>query len=431
MSIKKKIILYSTIFFTLYVILGITSLYVNFKISNQKKSKEFYENFVLTCSEIRKLMTQIEEEPIPFFQKFSSTVLKIFHSEGIILYKREKYEKFSKSLQNVSLVYGKFVVLGNVKPEFLEDISKVDIYGNVGNVINPVFVVKYPLLWQGDIFGYLVAWKEVSNLNFTIVSVLGTSLFAFLLYVAFLSRYLGFISRDLKLLSGIITGISRNEFSKAELLRENIRRSKDKESELYELKVSIIKMIENLEKILIQTSKEKTIYERMALTDPLTGLYNRRVFMEMAEKELAKAKRYGYNFSILMLDIDNFKRINDTYGHDVGDLVLKKIAEILRRNVRGADVVARFGGEEFIVMLSNANLNGAVKKAEQLRRLIEQTPVELPSGEKLRVTVSIGVSTYRGQESLEELIKEADIALYEAKRNGKNRVEVFRESLAL
>ncbi|AAC06416.1 GGDEF domain-containing protein [Aquifex aeolicus] len=431
MSIKKKITSYSVIFFVLYIIFVSVVVYLDFKALNNKKSREFYENLVVTCTEIKKLMYGKEENPLVFFYKFSNIVLKILRSEGVILYDNSKYGKFNQNLHKVSLIYGDFVVIGNIKPDFLEKIFPVEPYGNVGSVINPVFVARYPLLWEGKVFGYLITWKEFNNLNFTVFGIFGTSLVFFLVYVLVISRYLSSISKDLKFLSGIIKGVAKKEFSKTDLLRENAMRSKDKDSEIYELKVAVIKMIETLKKILIETSKEKTLYERMALTDPLTGLYNRRVFTEMAEKELAKAKRYGYNFSILMIDIDNFKKINDTYGHDVGDLVLKKISEILKRNVRGADLVARFGGEEFIVMLSNTNLNGAVKKAEQLRRMIEQTPIELPNGEKLRVTVSIGVSTYRGHESLEELIKEADQALYEAKRKGKNRVEVFRESLTL
>ncbi|RUM31580.1 MAG: hypothetical protein DSY32_01015 [Aquifex sp.] len=431
MSIKRKIISYSIIFLIIYVISLLFAFYLNFRILNEKKSREFYESFVLTCGEIRKLMYKEEKKPVEFFQKFSNTVLKISKAKGVILYDKEKYEETEKGFRGVSFVFGKFVILGKVKPEFLKEILSIEVYGSVGSLLNPIFVSRYPLLWRGNVVGYLLAWKEANNLSPVILSLMGISSFFLLLYLVFFLRYIGLISRNLKLLIGIINGVAKNEFSRMDFLRENIRRSKDKDGELYEMKIAIIKMIENIEKILIETSKEKTIYERMALTDPLTGLYNRRIFMEMAEKELARAKRYGYNFSILMIDIDNFKRINDTYGHDVGDYVLKKIAEILRTNVRGADIVARFGGEEFIVMLSNTNLNNAVKKAEKLRKMIEQTPVELSSGVKLKVTVSVGVSTYKDQDSLEELIKEADVALYEAKKRGKNRVEVFKGSLAL
>jgi len=163
------------------------------------------------------------------------------------------------------------------------------------------------------------------------------------------------------------------------------------------------------------------LYERtlqLAITDYLTGLYNRRFFLESALKELKRAERFGHPLSVSLLDIDDFKRYNDTFGHLAGDQALKGLANTLRSNCRQIDLLARFGGEEFVVLMVETNLSGAHSLAERVRRRVEET---------LPFTVSIGVSCYEGEsgKDLEQLIREADAAMYQAKSAGKNRVQVY------
>lgn len=165
----------------------------------------------------------------------------------------------------------------------------------------------------------------------------------------------------------------------------------------------------------------------MATTDDLTGVANRRYFYERFEQEVARAKRYHHPLSCLILDLDNFKKVNDNYGHLAGDQVLREIAGIIRDNCRTSDLPARFGGEEFIVLLPETDLSGAASFAERLRQLIASREIPLKNGYKMVVTASLGVASLTPAElgaldSGEKLIQLADDALYQAKRGGKNRV---------
>lgn len=177
---------------------------------------------------------------------------------------------------------------------------------------------------------------------------------------------------------------------------------------------------------LIESTKaDKARFEVLALTDPLTQTHNRRALMERLTAELERARRYALHLSMLMVDLDHFKAINDSYGHVVGDEVLRGVARVLQREARTVDIVARFGGEEFVVVLPETGEEGAVALAERIRvRVSETAPV--PGGEYgwLRVTVSVGVATVPSPRvnSPEELIALADEALYRAKAQGRNRV---------
>ena len=161
---------------------------------------------------------------------------------------------------------------------------------------------------------------------------------------------------------------------------------------------------------------------RLATTDFLTGLYNRRHFFEMAEREFQRARRYGQSLCAMMLDLDHFKLVNDTYGHAVGDQVLKEIAECCRNELRGVDVLGRYGGEEFAIMLPEIDLSTAFQVAERLRKSIARKTVDAKRS-LLVITVSIGVSAVEDEDlSVEDVIGRADKALYSAKRGGRNRV---------
>lgn len=162
--------------------------------------------------------------------------------------------------------------------------------------------------------------------------------------------------------------------------------------------------------------------EAMAVTDALTGLFVRRYFTERAETELTRAKRHGLSCTLLMVDLDLFKQKNDTYGHLVGDVVLKDVAQLLKRNLREIDLIARYGGEEFILLLVETGIEQAMPIAERLRQLVEIHPVRAYD-ELLTQTISIGAAAYPDHaQDLQALIERSDQALYEAKRAGRNRV---------
>ena len=165
--------------------------------------------------------------------------------------------------------------------------------------------------------------------------------------------------------------------------------------------------------------------QRLARTDPLTGVFNRRQFFEMGLQEFLRARRYGNTLSLLMLDIDYFKVVNDTWGHPTGDRVLQALAEIMRSLVREQDSIGRLGGEEFALILPETDLAGALTSAERLRATVEQADSACASddGKVFRVTISIGVAASTADDaSFEAVLARADKRLYAAKESGRNRV---------
>ncbi|WP_339491081.1 diguanylate cyclase [Pseudomonas rhizophila] len=159
-----------------------------------------------------------------------------------------------------------------------------------------------------------------------------------------------------------------------------------------------------------------------ALIDPLTGLPNRAAWSERLEQEVAQWQRHGNSLLLAMLDLDHFKRINDNYGHLAGDRVLKIIASVLRRRLRGSDFIARFGGEEFVLLVPDTPLAAGARLAESLRAAIEACPFHF-KGEPVTITVSVGMTAFKSGEHSDSVLKRADQALYRAKNAGRNRVE--------
>jgi diguanylate cyclase (GGDEF)-like protein len=165
----------------------------------------------------------------------------------------------------------------------------------------------------------------------------------------------------------------------------------------------------------------KRLEDDVAL-DPLTGCYNRREFDRLISHHIAGAKRHDRDLSVIMLDVDHFKQVNDTYGHLAGDGVLKGISDAVFGAIRKGDYLARYGGEEFIVVLPDTKMPRAMELSERLRIIIENLEFSLPDGRKIRKTASFGVATLREHDGRESLVEAADTSLYEAKAAGRNRV---------
>ena len=161
---------------------------------------------------------------------------------------------------------------------------------------------------------------------------------------------------------------------------------------------------------------------RESTRDALTGLINRRVLMKFLDDEVNQHRDKGRCFSILMLDLDRFKLINDNYGHITGDLVLKATARLLENELRLGDIVARFGGEEFVAVLPGLESFEAVAVAERIRKACTNTYISAPDGSEVTFSTSIGVAEYRESESIETILRRVDDALYDAKEQGRNRV---------
>ena len=175
-------------------------------------------------------------------------------------------------------------------------------------------------------------------------------------------------------------------------------------------------LIEN-KKIFEQAKKQQQELTKMAMTDQLTGLYNRHSLFDIGPKYLSDARRHKFSVSLLVIDLDHFKNVNDTHGHAVGDVVLKAVGQVLNDNCRNEDFVARFGGEEFVMVLSHCDLDFAATKAESIREAIEKSKPN-----DLTITASIGAAAYGENDDFESLFDNADKAVYEAKESGRNKV---------
>lgn len=164
--------------------------------------------------------------------------------------------------------------------------------------------------------------------------------------------------------------------------------------------------------------------QEMAMHDQLTGIANRRFVEISLAARLEELKRYGFGFSVLFIDADHFKKVNDTHGHNTGDRVLKMISTTIANSLRSFDIVGRWGGEEFVVLLINTKAEDLFKLTDRLRRLVENSTLTLDSGEALKITVSIGVTAAQKDDTVESLIERADKLMFESKRKGRNLVSV-------
>lgn len=199
-------------------------------------------------------------------------------------------------------------------------------------------------------------------------------------------------------------------------VEEDLREEPDREMIRFRALVSLVNSITKE----LQEANEKL--EKLAEKDPLTGLYNRRKMMEILRSEVSKANRYGSTFCLLMIDIDNFKLINDSYGHAEGDRVLSEMADLMRELLRETDTVARWGGEEFLILLPKSGTGNGSKVARKIKDAVRN---RFSKQFKEGVSVSIGVSSFKKGEDIDETIKRADFAMYTAKRRGKNQVVAY------
>ena len=179
-----------------------------------------------------------------------------------------------------------------------------------------------------------------------------------------------------------------------------------------------------IERDLTEHKKLQTQLESMATIDSLTGLANRQAFLQRAKNEFHRARRYARPLTVVMIDIDHFKSINDQFGHATGDEVLRQTADICQSSLRGSDFMGRVGGEEFVLLLPDTPLSNAFHVAERMRTHLFETPIELENGTLLNITASFGVASMSEADSdLNEVLERADEAMYHAKHEGRNQVK--------
>ncbi len=191
--------------------------------------------------------------------------------------------------------------------------------------------------------------------------------------------------------------------------------------------VARVKSLLRMRDLMDELKEKNILLERLATTDDLTGIYNRRSFFEKVRDQIALGLRHNFKVACLLIDIDNFKKVNDTAGHIAGDEVLKKLGRVLNSNKREGELIARFGGEEFVMCLFNTDPDSAFNAAERFRKLIDSCDFSPHLPADVKVTASIGVAIFPQEPglSIDELIKAADKALYRSKREGRNRVSVY------
>ncbi|MBB3207892.1 diguanylate cyclase (GGDEF)-like protein [Rhodopirellula rubra] len=181
----------------------------------------------------------------------------------------------------------------------------------------------------------------------------------------------------------------------------------------------------------IANLKLRETLQHQSTRDPLTQLYNRRFLLDNLDREVCRAKRDGNTVAVLMLDIDHFKRFNDTYGHEAGDIVLREVGSLLRQSVRSVDLPCRYGGEEFMIVLVDTDEASGIARAEDIRKKVSKLAIELGRKPLGNVTASIGLSFYPSDaDTIEKMISTADQALYAAKAAGRNRVVEFRSMVS-
>jgi diguanylate cyclase (GGDEF)-like protein len=186
----------------------------------------------------------------------------------------------------------------------------------------------------------------------------------------------------------------------------------------------VAELFANQAAIALQNARLFNQMSTLAVTDTLTGLANRRGFFEVAEKEVERARRYGRSLCLVMFDIDDFKKVNDTHGHLIGDQVLRVLGTTARRTIRSTDTLCRFGGDEFLILMPESALDQALATAERLRQRISSEMVVVTAAGQLVLTISLGVVSLEREteETVEKLVERADAVMYRAKTSGKNRV---------
>ncbi len=352
----------------------------------------------------------------------------ILYNRDVLERLAEKKEDFLDKFVGNRVIFEDYVLEGSYDPEVVRYIRDLSGYTLADRF--SFLLIDFPILLKESIpVGRVVFIKDFSGV---LKDTLSTS-FIFFVYTIVLVLSLSFlllfffnrILRDIYMLRRMAYKFKELDFSDIKELSEILRKEKSRD-ELFYLKRSVLTMAQELEALIGQLKEEKEKLEEIAYKDPLTGLNNRRLFLEEVNRILNLARRHGEPLTIALLDVDNFKRINDEYGHDIGDLVLKKLAEIIEKNVRSTDIAARYGGEEFIIALPRTDENGALLVAERIRQDFKRSKVKVNSLE-IGTTVSIGIASYKEGDDIETIIKKADEALYQAKRTGKDKVVIYRE----
>lgn len=295
-------------------------------------------------------------------------------------------------------------------------------------------ILLYNSLLSGTIALFLHINNAISFNTTTITAIIAINIIASLIAILFITKHFAHLLRSIRsLINAQFT--SADPFSKELVITlthgldqfktksDSLLREKNTiVNELIESKKLLEKYSNNLEEMVEQRTE---ILKWLSITDSLTGLYNRRYFIEQIELEFKRAKRYSRDLSLLMLDIDHFKTVNDNYGHQVGDIVLRKISSIIINQLRDSDLAFRYGGEEFMVILPETKPDDAMNVAKRMKQEIMETE-HTCRNLNFKVTASIGIVSIKDMlgkfETVDDIIKKVDDNLYKAKNSGRNTI---------
>lgn len=318
---------------------------------------------------------------------------------SLFLIDAETNEMWAKIAQGVDVVEIRFPV----------GVGVAGIVGNEGKVIN--IADAYNDARFNPEFDKRTGFRTRSILCVPLKKIMGETIGA----IQVLNKKEGMFQQDDEALLTALAAQASVAIDNADLYKKLNELNRSLESKVRER----TEALQNANEQLTTLNKE---LEQIAITDPLTKIYNRRYFMERLRQEVKRVCRYGPPVSLLMIDIDFFKKVNDTYGHQAGDTVLAGVAMLINEKLRETDLIARYGGEEFCLLATGTEQPGAEILAERMRKLIEDAEFE-HGADHIKVTISIGIGTWEESlaEDFEGLIRCADAALYRAKEQGRNR----------
>ncbi len=376
------------------------------------------------------LYKEYEDTKAKFYKEIQS-LPATFHRgivDSVWTYNKELLHSILLGMHNLPIVVGikvesidhkMDVQIGAVLNEkneivYYDSSGKVTQQKEFGFGTDTLFKHEFPMQYQGAAFDHKIPLGQVTlysnnqlvfdrvKYGFILIlvnSIIKTIALWFIIYYV-IKKYLG------QPLEEFTTKIRKQDVHSPQAI--DLKLHWTDTNELLILKDSYNHMIQRLNE-----------HKLLSITDKLTGLFNRLKLDEALKDEFNRSNRFKRSFSIIIIDIDYFKRVNDTYGHQVGDQVLIQFAKILKENIRKIDILGRWGGEEFMIICSETDFQGTIKLAQSLREIISNYDFPIIGN----FSASFGVSTYNGDENIDKVIARADNALYKAKANGRNRVE--------
>lgn len=418
----------------------------------------FLSNFLLTIFTIGVIHQNVQSIYQSMLQKSATTARYIFYHQGSrlevvdglivqeskhILNNNEQLVDLIKEVTGVNVTIfqknervattikykGKRAIGTYAESEITDKVlHQGQVYQGWANILGTKYLTHYEPLRdpKGQIVGMLFVGME-ANIFDKLLANLRETVLIWACISAALAAWVGYI-----LTLRIIKPIQELCLVIQEVAAGNFSRQVDVYSadrDVANLLESFSSMLSSFRNMVNKITGKKAELEILAITDDLTKLYNYRYFQRRLTDELEKARQYQYEVSLIMIDIDYFKRFNDTYGHPQGDRILRMVAQIIKNTLRDDDIVVRYGGEEFAIILSRINKQEALEIAERIRKNIETHQFTLgQEGSVASLTISLGLATYpEDATSKDELVARSDYALYQAKERGRNKVQEFTD----